>query len=117
MRTTPFLRAFDIQLNYALVLTFPGYCRCRPGFYMLAAFRVLSLVVLYFVNISFRHSPSGSLFKYTLQLFKKVELSVLFLVMLLTGQCPEISDLRPVTQDVAVYCSQAGGCRSCSCNI
>ena len=58
----------------------------RPGFYMLAIFRLLSLVVLCFVNISFRRSPSGSLFKYTLQLFKQVELTVLFLVMLLTGQ-------------------------------
>ncbi|XP_043209615.1 major facilitator superfamily domain-containing protein 6-like isoform X2 [Amphibalanus amphitrite] len=62
-----------------------GMIEFRPGFYTMAAFRFLSLVVLYFVNIGFRHSPSGSLFKYTIKLFQKIELTVLFLVMLLTG--------------------------------
>ena len=57
---------------------------------MTGVFRFLSLVVLCFVNISFRHRPSGSLLKYTFKLIKNIELSVLFLVMLLTGQWQEV---------------------------
>ncbi|XP_037075206.1 uncharacterized protein LOC119096417 isoform X2 [Pollicipes pollicipes] len=66
-------------------LSYGGETNFRPGFYMLGVFRLLSLIVLFFVNISFRNKPSESLLKYTWRLIQKIELSVLFFVLLLTG--------------------------------
>ena len=80
-------------MSHYIPVLHPAY---RPGFYLLGAFRLLSLIVLYFINISFRRSPSGSLLKHTFRLLHNVELVALFLAMLLTGQ-----------SQVKVHCSHS----------
>jgi len=66
-------------------LSVPGETNFRPGFYLQGGFRLLSLVVLIFVNISFRNNPPEALMKHTWRLMRNLELCVLFFVLLLTG--------------------------------